>query len=79
MALSDSQAQKIIKSLGIGDTVEMNYLGKEKKGKIISTDTIISNNPTAKMKGGLGLTDVISVYGLRNNIKSFTINGKKIL
>ena len=51
MALSDSQAQKIIKSLGIGDTIEMNYLGKEKKGKIISTDTIISNNPTAKMKG----------------------------
>ena len=34
MAMSSSAANRLIKSIRVGDLVEFDYIGKEKKGKV---------------------------------------------
>jgi len=78
MAMSSSAANRIIKTIRVGDQVEFDYLGKEKKGKVKEVTSSIS--PVVKVAGQYGLTDTINEFALSTSgyITYLKINGKKI-
>ena len=75
MAMSSSAANRLIKSIRVGDQVEFDYLGKEKKGKVKEVGSSI------KVSGQYGLTDVISEMALSTSgyMTYLKVNGKKVL
>lgn len=77
MAMSSSAANRIIKTIRVGDQVEFDYLGKEKKGKVKEVTSSIS--PVVKVAGQYGLTDTINEFALSTSgyITYLKINGKK--
>ena len=79
MAMSSSAANKLIKSIRVGDLVEFDYLGKEKKGKVKEVTSSIS--PVVKVAGQYGLTDTITEMALSTSgyITYLKVNGKKIV
>jgi len=79
MAMSSSAANRLIKSIRVGDQVEFDYLGKEKKGKVKEITSSIS--PVVKVSGQYGLTDTITEFALSSSgyITYLKINGKKAI
>ena len=77
MAMSSSAANRLIKSIRVGDQVEFDYLGKEIKGKVKEITSSIS--PVVKVSGQYGLTDTITEFALSSSgyITYLKINGKK--
>ena len=79
MAMSSSAENRLIKTIRVGDQVEFDYIGKEKKGKVKEVTSSIS--PVVKVAGQYGLTDVISEMALSTSgyITYLKVNGKKVL
>ncbi len=79
MAMSSSAANRLIKSIRVGDLVEFDYLGKEKKGKVKEVTSEIT--PVVKVAGQYGLTDIITNMALSTSgyITYLKVNGKKVL
>ena len=79
MAMSSSAANRLIKSIRVGDLVEFDYLGKEKKGKVREITSSIS--PVVKVTGQYGLTDTITEMALSTSgyTTYLKVNGKKVL
>ena len=75
MPMSSSAARELIKSIKVGDQLEFDYLGKDKKGKVKEVGSSI------KVSGKFGLTDVISEMALSTSgyITYLKVNGKSVI
>lgn len=79
MAMSSSAANRMVKSIRVGDLVEFDYLGKEKKGKVREVTSSIS--PLVKVTDQHGMTATITEMALSTSgyTTYLKVNGKKVL